>query len=183
MISTGFTQLTRREALKTAASGFGYLAFASLANEAAARNGLARREPHFKPRAKRVIFLCMKGGPSHLDLFDHKPELTRQTGKPTEIGKERGGAQLLGSPFKFKQHGASGQWMSELWPQLSRHADDLCLLHSMHTDLPNHPQAFAQMHTGSFQFIRPSLGAWTLYGLGSQNENLPGFITLNPPAE
>ena len=183
MSSNVFTQLTRREALKTAASGFGYLAFASLATQAAAKKGLAVRDPHFEARAKRVIFLCMKGGPSHLDLFDHKPELTKHTGKPTEIGKERGGARLLGSPFEFKQHGASGLWTSELWPQLSRHADDLCFVHSMNTDLPNHPQAFAQMHTGSFQFIRPSLGAWTLYGLGSQNENLPGFITLNPPAD
>ena len=89
----------------------------------------------------------------------------------------------MGSPFTFSQHGESGQWISEALPHLARHADDLCMIHSMQTDLPNHSQAFLQMHTGSFQFVRPSLGAWTLYGLGSENENLPGFITLSPPSD
>jgi len=183
--------ISRRQALKSASSGFGYLAFASLAANSAARDkksagkqaGLTPREPHFPARAKRVIFLCMKGGPSHLDLFDYKPELNKRTGQPTTIGRERGGSRLLGSPFAFNQHGASGRWVSELWPHLSQHVDDLGFIHSMNTDLPNHPQAFGQMHTGSFQFVRPSLGAWTLYGLGSENENLPGFITLSPPAD
>ena len=183
--------LSRRQALKSAASGFGYLAFAGLAASAAARDkkqagkskGLTPKEPHFPARAKRVIFLCMKGGPSHLDLFDYKPELNKRSGQPTTIGRERGGSRLLGSPFEFKQRGASGRWISELWPSLSQHVDDLGFIHSLNTDLPNHPQAFGQMHTGSFQFVRPSLGAWTLYGLGSENENLPGFITLSPPAD
>ncbi len=178
---------SRRQALKTVASGFGYLAFAGLAAEAAAKKvltgGLAPKPPHFPARAKRVIFLCMRGGPSHVDLFDYKPELQKNSGAATSIGRERGGARLLGSPFEFAQRGDSGMWFSELHPELARHADDLCFVHGMHTDLPNHPQAFGQLHTGSFQFVRPSLGAWTLYGLGTENENLPGFVTLNPPAD
>ena len=178
---------SRRQALKSTASGFGYLAFAAMATQAAeAQKGTAkenRARTHHTPTAKRVIFLCMRGGPSHVDLFDYKPELNKRSGETTTIGRSRGGIRLLGSPFTFQQHGESGLWISEAYPKLAKHADDLCLIRSMHTDLPNHPQAFAQMHTGSFQFVRPSLGAWTLYGLGSENENLPGFITLNPPAD
>ena len=120
----------------------------------------------------------MRGGPSHVDTFDYKPKLTADTGAPAT----RPGTKLLGSKWKFAQHGQSGLWISELFPNVANHADDLCLLRSMQTDLPAHPQAFLQMHTGSFQFVRPSLGAWTLYGLGSENENLPGFVTLTPPA-
>lgn len=182
--------VSRRYALKSLSSGFGYLAFASLAHQAAADDvgaatagTLAPKPTHFPARAKRVIFLCMNGGPSHVDLFDYKPALNSQSGKTTAIGRDRGGAKLLGSPFKFAQHGESGLWMSEVCPRLAKHADKLCVIRSMHTDLPNHSQAFMQMHTGSFQFVRPSVGAWTLYGLGSENENLPGFITLNPPAD
>ncbi|MEO1998464.1 MAG: DUF1501 domain-containing protein, partial [Planctomycetaceae bacterium] len=176
---------SRRAALKSLASGFGYLAFAGLAHDAAVRGAnqrsgtLTPQPTHFVPRARRVIFLCMNGGPSHLDLFDRKPLLTKHSGKPIV----RGGAKLLKSPFQFAQHGASGLWFSELCPQLARHADDICMIHSMQTDLPNHSQAFVQMHTGSFQFPRPSIGAWTVYGLGTENTNLPGFITLNPPAD
>jgi hypothetical protein len=171
---------SRRLALKSLASGFGYLAFAGLAHEAAAKDssgGLAPKATHFPARAKRVIFLCMNGGPSHVDTFDYKPALQNGT------GREYGGAKLLGSPFKFAQHGESGLWISEVFPHLAKQADELCMIHSMHTDLPNHAQAFGQMHTGSFQFTRPSLGAWSLYGLGSENANLPGFVTLNPPAD
>ncbi len=181
--------LPRRTALKSLASGFGYLAFASLAQEAAARQGassndaMARKATHFPAKAKRVIFLCMNGGPSHVDLFDYKPLLGAHDGGRAPESVLAGNQSLMGSPFKFSQHGDSGQWLSELSPHLARHADELCFIHSMHTDLPNHSQAFLQMHTGSFQFIRPSLGAWSLYGLGSENTNLPGFITLNPPAE
>jgi hypothetical protein len=172
---------SRRSALRSVASGFGYLAFADLAHRAAlASDPNAARETHFPARAKRVIFLCMNGGPSHVDLFDHKPALTKRSGQPLS---PKGGAKLFGSPFKFSQHGDSGHWISELSPHVAKHADDLCFIHSMQTDLPNHSQAFTQMHTGSFQFVRPSLGAWMLYGLGAENENLPGFITLNPPSD
>lgn len=173
------TLLTRRQSLQTLSSGFGYLAFSALSTMAAekAANPLAPRQPHFTPRAKRVIFLAMQGGPSHVDTFDHKPLLTRDAGKAAP----RGNASLLGSPFEFKPHGESGLMMSSLFPHLAAHADDLCLINSMNTDLPNHPQATTQMHTGNFQFVRPSLGAWTLYGLGTENDSLPGFITLAPP--
>lgn len=125
----------------------------------------------------------MNGGPSHVDLFDHKPKLADHEGRTTAESAIAGNRGLMPTPFKFSQHGKSGQWFSELCPHVSKHADDLCFIKSMHTDLPNHSQAFIQMHTGSFQFTRPSLGAWSLYGLGTENSNLPGFITLNPPSE
>ena len=178
------TAFPRRTLLKTTASGFGYLAFAALADRAAARdappNPLAPKEPHFPAKAKRVIFLCMEGGPSHVDTFDHKPKLSADDGKP--YGKGRlAGAKLLGSPWKFKSRGQSGLVVSELFPELAVLADDLCVVNGMHTDLPNHPQAYLQMHCGVFQFPRPSLGAWTLYGLGTVNDNLPGFVTISPP--
>lgn len=179
---------SRRQTLKSLSSGFAYTAFAGLSTlhsrksfaQAAGAdvNPLAARPPHFPGSAKRVIFLCMQGGPSHLDTFDYKPRLKKDSG---QIAGVRGNAKWLGSPFEFPQHGESGLPISELYPQLSKHADDLCLINSMHTDIPNHPQAFSQLHTGSFQFIRPSMGAWTLYGLGTENQNLPGFITLSPP--
>lgn len=170
---------TRRDALKTTSCGFGYLAFSALAASARAKesgNPLAPKNPHFEGKAKRVIFLSMQGGPSHVDTFDYKPQLNKDTGKTS-----KGYAKLLGSPFEFKNHGESGLPISELFPKLASHADDLCLINSMHTDLPNHPQAQTMMHTGNFQFVRPSLGAWTLYGLGTENDSLPGFITIAPP--
>ncbi|MBP6783312.1 MAG: DUF1501 domain-containing protein [Verrucomicrobiales bacterium] len=170
--------LTRRQTLQAASSGFGYLAFSALSTLAAEKsaNRLAPIPPHFPATAKRVIFLAMQGGPSHVDTFDYKPLLSRDNGK-----QSKGFANLLGSPFEFKQHGESGLPISSLFPKLAGHADDLCLINSMNTDLPNHPQATTQMHTGNFQFVRPSLGAWTLYGLGTENDSLPGFITLSPP--
>jgi len=171
------TLLTRRQTLQTLSGGFGYLAFSALSTLAAekAANPLTPRQGHFAPRAKRVIFLAMQGGPSHVDTFDYKPFLQRDQGK-----QGRGAAALLGSPFEFQPRGESGLPISSLFPHLAAQADELCLINSMHTDLPNHPQATTQMHTGNFQFVRPSLGAWTLYGLGSENESLPGFITLSP---
>src|SRR3954466_15238374 len=174
--------LTRRDLLRTASAGFGWLAFKSLTTTASAAENLhplAPKAPHFPPRAKRVIFLCMQGGPSPLDPFDYKPKLTEDSGKPGP--SKGGGAKLYGSPFKFEQRGQSGLWISELFPKVAEHADDLCVLSGMHTDIPNHPQAFVQLHTGSSQFVRPSLGAWALYGLGTANENLPGFVTISPP--
>lgn len=176
---------TRRDILRNFSCGFGWLAFAGLANRAGAivptavpAGPLAPKPTHFPARAKRVIFLTMRGGPSHVDTFDYKPQLNADNDKP---GK-RPGTKLLGSKWKFSQSGKSGLWISELFPNVAKHADDLCLVRSMQTDLPAHPQAFLKMHTGNSQFVRPSLGAWTLYGLGSLNENLPGFVTLTPPA-
>ncbi|MCF7787420.1 MAG: DUF1501 domain-containing protein [Prosthecobacter sp.] len=171
---------SRREMLTTLSSGIGWLAFSALAQ---AKGGLASKQPHFAARAKRVIFLTMRGGPSHVDLFDHKPELIKRDGQTATLGRDSAGAKLFGPVYPLKHFGKSGQWMTTLYPKLAQHADELCIINSMHTDLPNHAQAFGQMHTGSFQFVRPSIGAWTLYGLGTENENLPGFITLNPPAD
>ena len=174
-VTRGHESLSRRALLKTTASGFGYLAFASLAHRAAARDAaggnsqLTAQPTHFPARAKRVIFLCMNGGPSHMDLFDYKPALNQDAAK----GKQ---AILLPSPFRFAQYGESGAWVSEVCPKLAQKVDDICFIRSMHTDIPNHSQAFIQMHTGSFQFARPSIGAWSLYGLGTENTNLPGFI-------
>jgi hypothetical protein len=172
---------TRRDILRNISCGFGYLAFAGLtarANTAQALGPLAPKAPHFPAKAKRVIFLTMRGGPSHVDTFDYKPQLNADHDKPGR----RPGTKLLGSKWKFAQHGKSGLWISELFPETAKHADDLCLIRSMQTDLPAHPQAFLKLHTGNSQFVRPSLGAWTLYGLGSANENLPGFVTLTPPS-
>ena len=161
---------TRRQLLQQASAGFGYLAFADMAS---AESKLAS---HFPAKAKRVIFLCMRGGPSHMETFDPKPELTRRHG---EAGRNKG-TKLLGSRWKFAKHGQSGIDMVELFPELAKQADKLCVLRGMHTDNENHPQALEQLHTGSFQFVRPSMGAWTVYGLGSENANLPGFISINP---
>jgi hypothetical protein len=127
----------------------------------------------------------MRGGPSHVDTFDYKPELEKHAGKsPGEAAGLNGqkGRKLMPSPWKFPQQGKSGLPISELYPQLAAHADDLCLLNGMYTDVPNHPQALVQLHTGSFQFVRPSVGAWVLYGLGTENEDMPGFITIKPPS-
>ena len=175
---------SRRSFLKTTSNGFGWLAFSALAHQQSlqAASALVPKPSHHAARAKRVIFLCMQGGPSHVDLFDYKPKLADAAGKtaPDAAGRY-GRANLMASPWKFRQHGRSGLWISDLMPNLAKQADSLCLLNSMATDLPAHPQAFTQLHTGSTQFVRPSLGAWTLYGLGTQNENLPGFVTINPP--
>ena len=174
----------RRDFLKTTSNGFGYLAFAALAQQQALRaeSSLVAKNPHFAARAKHVIFLCMQGAPSHVDLLDYKPKLITDSGKsaPSAAGRY-GQTKLMKSPWKFNQHGKSGMWISELLPNLSKHADELCVINSMATDLPAHPQAFSQLHTGTTQFVRPSLGAWAMYGLGTMNENLPGFITINPP--
>jgi hypothetical protein len=173
---------SRRAALKGSVAGFGYLAFAGLSTWAAEKdNPLAPKKPHFPAKAKRVIFLCMEGAPSHVDTFDYKPKLAELNGQ--SMPKARTFAKLLASPWKFAQHGQGGLWISELFPELSKQTDELCLLRGMHTDVPAHPQAFLQMHTGVFQFKRPSLGAWTFYGLGTENENLPGFVTIGPPLQ
>ncbi len=172
--------LSRREALKKTSTGFSWLAFAALAQrEAQGAKGLAPKAPHFPARAKRVIMLTMPGGPSHLDTFDYKPQLIKDHGKEGKYGNLRG-AKLLASPFEFSQHGESGLWISELFPHVSGMADDLCLLRGMHTDIPDHTQAQLQMHTGKFQFARPSLGVWSLYGLGAETENLPGYLWIDP---
>ncbi len=187
----GPIQLTRRQTLKAAACGFGYLALAGLAAEAAASgtNPLAPKTPHFRPRARRMIFLFMQGGPSHVDTFDYKPLLDRDDGKMlgfddartiANTGK-RGTSQRVMKPlWKFSQHGQSGRWVSELFPEIARHVDDLCFIHSLHTEGVAHGPATLFLHCGSTNFIRPSMGSWVTYGLGTENENLPGFVTISP---
>ncbi len=153
--------------LRHTSAGFGALAFSGLAHAQGA---------HFPAKAKRVIFLCMRGGPSQMETFDPKPELTKLSGQPGR----RGNVKLLGSKWKFAKHGQSGIDVVELMPEIAKHADKLCLLRGMTTDNENHPQALEQLHTGSFQFVRPSMGAWTVHGLGTENADLPGFISINP---
>ncbi len=163
----------RRTWLQQSACGFGWLALTALiGKQGRANDGDARRFG----KAKRVIFLNMKGGPSHVDMLDYKPELERADGQ----AGPRAGSKWMKSPWKFQQHGESGLWFSELLPELARMADDLLVVHSMQTDVPAHPQATIRMHTGTSQFVRPSLGSWVLYGLGSDNDNLPGFISIAP---
>ncbi len=158
---------SRRSLLQTASCGFGYLALQALCAESQASptTPLAEKRPPQTARAKRVIFLCMSGGPAHLDTFDYKP----QTGKKKHPG----------SVFKFQQHGQSGLWVSELFPETAKHADELCVINGMHADTGIHAQSFLQLHTGDRLRVRPSLGSWVTYGLGTANQNLPGFISLN----
>lgn len=149
--------------LRTASCGFGYLALNALCSQPAAAS--STRTPPLCARAKRVIFLCMSGGPAQLDTFDYKPQT--------------GDKEHPGSAFKFSQHGESGLWVSELMPETAKHADKLCVLNGMHADTGNHAQSFLQLHTGEKLRRRPSMGAWIQYGLGTENQNLPGFISLN----
>ncbi len=180
--------LTRRDALRTLGCGFGYLALAGLAARAASAHPLAARPPHFPPRAKRIIFLFMQGGVSHVDSFDYKPRLLRDDGQMMDFNDARsiartgkGVTQRVMKPlWDFKQRGQSGLWVSELFPEMARHADDLCVIRSMHTDGVAHGPATLFLHTGSTTFIRPSMGAWVTYGLGTENENLPGFVSIAP---
>jgi len=167
-------QFSRRSMLQSVSCGFGYLALQALVGKPAlaattsapaASSGLTAKAPALAPRAKRVIFLCMSGGPAQLDTFDYKP----QTGKKPHPG----------SVFKFKQHGESGLWISELLPETARHADQLCVINGMYADTGIHAQSFLQLHTGDRLRERPSLGSWVLYGLGTENQNLPGFISFN----
>ncbi|QDU95938.1 DUF1501 domain-containing protein [Lignipirellula cremea] len=170
--------LNRRHLLQQSAAGFGWVALAGLfaqrspAAEPKPGNPLAPRPPHFPARAKRVIFLFMEGGPSHLESFDWKPELAR--------AGESGAHRLLAPAFRFSPQGESGLMISDVFPHLSRQADHLCLLNGMQTNNPGHQQAIVALHTGNENFVRPSVGAWVAYGLGSEGENLPGFITIDP---
>jgi len=182
-------QTNRRQMLEQSALGFGYLALASLLAEEQAtadtyKDPLAARSPHFTPRAKRVIFLFMKGGPSQVDTFDYKPKLQQDDGKPFPFDKPRvqfaKTGDLLGSPWKFEQYGQSGIWVSELFPNVAIHIDDLCILNSLCGSNAAHGGALLKIHTGSDTFVRPSMGSWITYGLGTENRNLPGFITICP---
>jgi hypothetical protein len=168
---------TRREVLKNWGTGFGMLGLAALLADEAKATGLV-------PRAKRVIFLFMSGGPSHVDTFDPKPRLSSETGKPLPFNKpslERTKTgNLLGSPWHFQKYGQSGIEVSELFPKVAECVDDLCIIRSMVADNINHNGACLQMNTGEQAFARPSMGSWLLYGLGTENKNLPGYVVLSP---
>ncbi|MGY8640211.1 MAG: DUF1501 domain-containing protein [Verrucomicrobiales bacterium] len=175
--------LTRRDLLKGAGCGFGSLAMSAMA--AGADGSLA----HHAPKAKRVIFLFMHGGPSQVDTFDPKPELTKRDGQVMPFAPAKNldptatrQAKLFGSPWKFKQYGQSGLPVSELFPNVAQHVDDLCVVRSMQSKGQSHGQAVCMAHTGTDNFVRPSVGAWVNYGLGEINSNLPGFISISPSA-
>ena len=160
--------MKRRKAIQTLSTGFGSPAFSAMAtqNAMAEANPLAPKDTHFPARAKHVILLFMNGAPSHVDTFDYKPDMAKA------------GGNIMPAVSDFKQRGESGLWISDLFPNVSRHADDLCLLRGMYGDQPNHPTAERAAHTGSGNFIRPSLGAWSVYGLGTENADLPGFVFM-----
>ncbi|MCC6419661.1 MAG: DUF1501 domain-containing protein [Gemmataceae bacterium] len=182
--------VSRRQALKSMACGFGYLALADLASTAGAAgaNPLAPRPPHHTPRAKRVIFLFMQGGPSHVDTFDYKPRLERADGQQMPFDDARTFARtrtvtnhrVMKSPWRFRPYGQCGHRVSELFPHIGHHADDLCFLQGMHTEGIAHGPATLFLHTGSINLVRPAMGSWVTYGLGTENHNLPGFVTLAP---
>jgi len=175
------TEINRREMLKRITAGFGYIGLAGLLGQPA-RAGTPKLGPHFAPKAKRVIFLFMNGGPSHIDTFDPKPALKKhENTQPTgQIYKKPNTTGFMPSPFKFARHGQSGIEVSETLPYISQVIDECCVIRSMYTDIPNHEPALLQMHTGNVQPIRPSIGSWLQYGLGSENENLPGYVVLRP---
>ncbi len=186
------TMLSRRRFLQDSACGFGALAFAGLGAGkalAAGTDPLAPKLPHHRPRAKRVIFLFMQGGVSHVDSYDHKPVLEQQDGKMLNFddarqiansGTRATSQRIMKPLWKFAQRGQSGRWASNLFPETNKHVDDLCFIHSMHTDGVAHGPATLFLHCGSTTFIRPSMGSWVLYGLGTENENLPGFVSIAP---
>ncbi|MCH2123639.1 MAG: DUF1501 domain-containing protein [Pirellulaceae bacterium] len=181
--------VSRRWFLKDCGIGLGGIALGSLLSQeasAAARDPLAAKPPHFAPRAKRVVYLFHSGAPSQLELFDPKPELTKHEGQkpPAELLEGYRSAfinpnsGLLGPKYKFSPHGESGMELSEVLPHTAKLADDICLIRSMHTEAINHAPAQIMMNTGSQQFGRPSFGAWTVYGLGNESEELPGYVVL-----
>lgn len=199
MAEIGGGGITRRKALQSSGAAFGTVALAALAAEygltmevnpasdhadIAEKNPLRPRPAHHRATAKRCIFLFMPGGPSQIDLFDPKPRVQAENGKPLPIKKPQleltPPGNLMASPWKFARHGQSGLWLSELMPELSKHIDDLCVIRSMVADNINHTGASLQMNTGDERFPRPSLGAWLTYGLGSESEDLPGYVVISP---
>ncbi|MED5494243.1 MAG: DUF1501 domain-containing protein [Verrucomicrobiota bacterium] len=186
---------TRREMLKQLGAGMGTIGLAGLMADKgllapaaqASTSPLAPKTPHFAPKAKHIIQLFMPGGPSQVDTFDHKPALTEHAGKrPSLVDRKtlrntKNG--LMPSPCGFKQYGQSGKWVSDIFPEVGKMVDDLCFVHSMHTDIPEHAGAIMMMNVGHIQPNRPSLGSWLAYGLGSESDNLPGFVAMSPRAQ
>jgi len=181
----------RRTFLQSSACGFGWLAWSALAAERAAAAPVGALGPHFAPRAKRMIFLFMQGGPSQVDTFDYKPRLEQDDGKQMPFDDARAIAntgtrasqqRVMKSPWKFARHGQCGHWVSDLFPRQAACVDDLCLLHGVHTEGVAHGPATLFLHCGSTNLVRPSLGSWLSYGLGTENENLPAFVSIAPSA-
>ncbi len=183
------SHFSRRAMLRRSGLGLGWLGAASLLAEEegptladAVPTTLAQRPPHFPPRARAVIHLFANGGPSHLDTFDPKPALATYAGRPIPgaLKTERRTGAALPSPFTFKRHGESGLEISELFPSVAKHADRLCVVRSMQADVPNHEPSLMLMNCGDGRLVRPSAGAWVTYGLGTENQNLPGFVAMCP---
>jgi hypothetical protein len=189
-----YSRLSRREVLCRIGGGFGALGLLSVFADAgllaapagaAAKNPLAPKAPHFPARAKRLIFLFMNGGPSHIDTFDPKPALAKHQGQPLPASfaaklKRKPKGNLMASPFTAERRGECGIEVSELFPHVAEHIDDICVLRSLYTDNPNHEPGLLMMNSGNMQPIRPSMGSWLTYALGSENQNLPGYVVLCP---
>ena len=180
---------TRREFLGRASGGFGAIALAGMFKElqGSSMNPLEARPSHHAPKAERVIFLYSTGGVSHIDTFNHRPQLTKDHGKSITASRwlNKPGSYkrfLTKSRFSFKQYGQGGAWVSELFPHLGSVIDDICVLNAMHCESDGHDKATLAAHTGSAQFARPSAGSWVSYGLGTENQNLPSFMVLGPAA-
>ena len=172
---------TRRQALQRMAGGFGMLALSQLLHAEA--NPFAPKPTHFPAKAKRIIYLVMNGGMSHVDTFDPKPMLSKYNGQPMPGGApktERSTGNLFASPFAFRKYGQSGIEVSEIFPRVGGLIDEFCVIRSMWTEVPNHEPSLFMFNTGAIQPGRPSLGSWLMYGLGSENRNLPGFVVLCP---
>lgn len=192
--------IDRRDALRQLGAGFGTLGLASVLAQSHTGSGVARadmvsnsdsplapRAPHFAPKAKHVIQLFMPGGPSQVDTFDYKPEIAKHAGqRPESVDRKslrNTKMGLMPSPYSFRQHGQCGRWVSEIFPHVAEMVDDLCFIHSMHTDTPEHASAMMMMNVGHLQPTRPSMGSWLTYGLGTENQDLPGFIAMSPRAQ
>ena len=177
--------LSRREMIRRSGIGFGTAALGSLLADSAAgerKSPMAPQPPHFTPKAKRVIHLFMNGGPSHVDTFDPKPALAKNAGKelPFNLPTERKTGAAFPSPYRFNKFGESGTEVSEIFPHVAQCVDDIAVIRSMHADVPNHEPSLLLMNCGAARLIRPSVGSWLTYGLGTENENLPAFIAMCP---
>ena len=185
-----FRSVSRREALRRMGAGIGGIGLASLFSEQSFGETMpliSSQGPHFAPRAKRIIQLFMPGGPSQVDTFDYKPMLAKHAGQRPDLVDRKSLRNtkmgLMPSPFGFKQYGKCGKWVSDIFPETAQCVDDICFVHSMHTDIPEHAGAILMTNLGALQPNRPSMGSWLVYGLGSESKNLPGFVAMSPVAQ
>ncbi|PHX63909.1 MAG: sulfatase [Planctomycetaceae bacterium] len=185
-----FHDISRREALRKMGAGLGGIGLASMLSEknaGAASSTFESRGPHFAPKAKRIIQLFMPGGPSQVDTFDYKPMLAKHAGERPGLVDRKSLRNtkmgLMPSPFGFKQYGQCGKWVSDIFPETAQCVDDICFVHSMHTDIPEHAGAILMTNLGALQPNRPSMGSWLVYGLGAETNNLPGFVAMSPVAK